>query len=185
MMRTRFLLAGALSLAFAACSTGASPAPSVAPSAAPTPQPTAAATPGPTSTSTTAALSVKVTFDGQTCTYLGPTVIVEGSVVRFEYVPDQAVAGSYLLVYGVRPGTTFDDLLESIAASEVNDVSINIPDWVYQETASWIEGAGTMLYTIESVKQGTDGVDYEVGGYQVMCDTPAGFPAVQLSVASA
>lgn len=42
-----------------------------------------------------------------------------------------------------------------------------------------------MLYPVESVKRGKDGVDYQVGGYQVMCETPAGYPAAQLSVAGA
>ncbi|MCJ7712819.1 MAG: hypothetical protein MUQ32_18535 [Chloroflexi bacterium] len=128
-------------------------------------------------------LEVKVTFDGETCTYLGPSVIPDGTVVKFEYAPDLEVAGSYLMVYGVKPGTTFEDLLESLIGDDA-DISTDIPDWVYQETASWTTG-GTMLYPIESVKRGQDGVDYQVDGYQVMCTTPAGYPAVQLSVAGA
>ena len=130
-----------------------------------------------------AALSVKVTFDGESCTYFGPTVIPDGTVVRFEYVPDQTVLGSYLLIYGIEPGTTFQDLLDSLATSG-DDISTDIPDWVYQETASATQGAGTMLYTIESTKTGKDGVDYTVGGYQVVCDTPNMYPARQLEIAS-
>jgi hypothetical protein len=190
LMRTRHLMAGLLAVALAACTSGLSSTPSPEPTVAPTPKPTptTAETPGPAATpaptSTTAALNVKVTFDGETCSYVGPTVIPDGTVMRFEYLPDAQVIGSYLMVYGIKPGTTFQDLVDSLANGG-GDVSTNIPDWVYQPTASWTQGAGTLLYTIERVKHGSDGVDYEVGGYHVMCDTPQGYPAAQLSVAGA
>jgi hypothetical protein len=125
-------------------------------------------------------LEVKVTFDGETCTYLGPSVIPDGTVMEFEYAPDQEAAGSYLIVYAVKPGTTWEMLLESLPGS-VYDA----PEWVYQETAAGVQGAGTMLYSIAIEKMGKDGVDYEVGGYQVACNTPAMYPAAQLSVAGA
>jgi hypothetical protein len=191
LMRTRHLMAGLLAVTLAACTSGASSTPSPEPTVAPAPQatPTAIATPEPASTpaptSTTAALSVKVTFDGEACTYIGPMVIPDGTVVRFEFVPDQEVLGASLIVYGIRPGTTYQDLLDSIANSDADDISIGIPDWVYQPTATWTQGASTMLYTVERVKHGSDGVDYTVGGYHVMCDTPKGYPAAQLSVAGA
>lgn len=182
-------MAGLLAVMLAACSSATSPAPSAEPTAVPTPAPTptAVATPKlltPVPTSTAADLSVRVTFDGETCTYVGPNVIPDGTVVRFEYVPDAQVIGSYLMMYGIEPGTTFQDLVDSLANDD-GDVSTDVPDWVYQPTVSWTQGAGTLLYTIESVKHGSDGVDYMVGGYQIMCATPADFPAVQLSVAGA
>ncbi len=177
-------MAGLLAVMLAACSSGTSPAPSAAPSVEPTPLPTPTTAETPAPTSTTPGLSVKVTFDGETCAYVGPTVIPDGTVVRFEYVPDQQVAGSYLMVYGVEPGTTYQMLLDSIEYSGGDNVAEDVPDWVYQKTAAWISGAGTMLYTVEGVKHGSDGVDYTVGGYQILCDTPAVFPAAQLSVAS-
>jgi hypothetical protein len=184
-MRTRNLLSGLLTLALAACSAGEAVTPTPEPAITPSPPPVTTVTPTLESASTPSALDVKVAFDGETCTYFGPTVIVDGTVVRFEYAPGRGMAeGSSLLVYGVQPGITYGDLLASLATnSEFNDVTVGIPDWVYQPTAAWLEGAGTMLYTIESVKHGSDDVDYAVGGYQVMCNTPAGYPAVQLSVA--
>ncbi len=111
-------MTGLLAVMLAACSSGTSVAPSGAPSIEPTPQPTpaTAATPAPTAspapTATTPGLSVKVTFDGETCTYVGPTVIPDGTMLRFEYVPDQEVAGSISSIYGVKPGTTYQDLLD-------------------------------------------------------------------------
>jgi hypothetical protein len=186
-MRTRHLVAGLLAVMLAACSSGTSPAPSAAPSVEPTPLPTpttaetSAPTAPPAPTSTTAGLSVKVTFDGETCTYVGPTVIPDGTVVRFEYVPDQGVASSTLLVYGIKPGTTW----EMVTPPGTVDAYENIPDWVYQETASWIDGAGTLLYQIQKVKHGKDNVDYQVGGFHVACTTPIYYPAVQLSIAGA
>jgi hypothetical protein len=190
-MRTRHLMAGLLAVTLAACTSGSSSTPSPESTAVPTPEalPTTAATPEPVATpaptSTTAALSVKVTFDGEVCSYIGPTVIPDGTVVRFEYVPDQTVGGSYLMVYGIKPGTTFEDLVTAIEEDDDGDTMTDAPDWVYQPTVGWTHGAGTMLYTIESVKHGSDDVDYEVGGYHVMCDTPAGYPAAQLTVAGA
>jgi len=182
-------MAGLLAVTLAACTSGSSSTLSPEPKVAPTPEPTPtmAATPEPAATSAptspTAALSVRVTFDGDTCSYIGPTVIPDGTVVQFDYVPDQTVLGSYLMVYGIEPGTTFQMLLDALAADEYDDISTNIPDWVYRPTATWTHGAGTMLYTIESVKRGSDGVDYVVGGYHVMCDTPKGYAATQLTVA--
>ena len=198
-MRTRYLLAGLLSVVLAACTSGAAPSATAEPSAqspealapspsaqspeAPAPSPSAQSPEAPAPTATTAVLDVKVTFDGETCTYLGPSAILDGTAVRFEYAPDEQVASSYLMVYGVEPGITFQDLLDHLELYGGEDVSAKIPEWVYQNTGAWTHGVGAMLYTIESVKRDSDDVDYEVGGYQVLCETPAVFPAVQLSVA--
>ena len=182
-------MAGLLAVMLAACSSGTSAAPSAAPSAEPTPQPTptTAATPAPTAspapTATTPGLSVKVTFDGETCTYAGPTVIPDGTMLRFEYAPDQEVGGSYLIVYGVKPGTTVEMAVEN--GPDGTTVVSDPPDWVLQTTASWIQGAGTLLYTVRSVQHGSDDVDYAVGGYQVACSTPYMYLATQLTVAGA
>jgi hypothetical protein len=54
---------------------------------------------------------------------------------------------------------------------------------VLQTTGSWIQGAGTLLYTVRSVQHGSDDVDYPVGGYQVGCNTPYMYLATQLTVA--
>ena len=174
-------MAGLLAVMLAACSSGTSPAPSAAPSVEPTsqPTPTTAATPAPTAT--TPGLSAKVTFDGETCSYVGPTVLPDGTILRIEYAPDQEFAASRLLIYGVEPGTTYQDLLDSLANDDGN-VATDVPDWVYQQTATFLTGAGTLVYAIRSVQHGING-DYAVGGYQLMCNTPAGFPAVQFSVA--
>jgi hypothetical protein len=185
MMRTRYLLAALLAVVLAACTTGATPSATARPSAQPPeapPSPSAQPPEAPAPTATTAVLDVKVTFDGETCTYLGPSVILDGTMLRIEFAPDQEVSGSYLMIYGVKPGTTYQDLVDDLANDDGN-VSTNVPDWVYQPTAGWTQAASTLLYQIESVKQGKDGVDYAVGGYQVLCDTPKGYPAVQLSVA--
>ncbi len=178
-------MAGLLAVMLAACSSGTSAAPSAAPSVEPTPQPTpmTAATPAPTAspapTATTPGLAVKVTFDGETCAYVGPTVIPDGTMLRFQYAPDQEVGGSTLLVYGIKPGTTW----EMTSPPGTVDAYENIPDWVLQTTAAFLRGAGTLLYTVRSVQHGSDDVDYPVGGYHVACTTPIIYPAVQLTVA--
>lgn len=178
-MRTRILITALLTLALAACSSGATPAPSVEP----TPRPSTAPAASPAPTPTAAVLDVKVTFDGETCTYLGPSVILDGTVMRFEFEPTPNVTDPTLLIYGVQPGTTYEMLLESVAADDA-DYTTDIPEWVYQETASWVDGAGSLMYLIESVKRGTVAAGtYAVGGYHLVCVTPAMFPAVQLSIA--
>ncbi len=179
-------MAGLLAVMLAACSSGTSAAPSAAPSIEPTPQrtPTTAPTPEPTAspapTATTPGLSVKVTFDGETCAYVGPTVIPDGTMLRFEYAPDQEVRGSYLIVYAVKPGTTLD-----MGGPDGTALVTEAPDWVLQTTASWVHGPGTLLYTVRSVQHGSDDVDYPVGGYHVACDTPYMYFAAQLTVAGA
>jgi len=185
-MRSTCLLAVPLALVLAACTTGAPGTRSMESSEA-SAQLAGAASPSPVRTPAPTAppLDVKVTFDGETCTYIGPTTIVDGTVLRFEFVPDQAVSLAWLLVYGVEVGTTYQDLLDWIERYGDEDVSENIPPWVLEETNTSIQRAGTMGYAIEGVKRGSDGVDYEVGGYQVMCATPRAFPATQLSLAAA
>ena len=186
-MRTRYLLATLLTVVLAACTTGATVSPVAEPSAqppeAPAASPSAQPPEAPAPTATTSVLDVKVTFDGETCTYLGPSVILDGTTLRIEYAVEREFWGSWLLISGVKPGTTYEDLVESLASDDDDDVMTDIPDWVYQPTAGWTQGASTLLYKIESVKQGNDLVDYAVGGYQILCDTPKGYPAVQLSVA--
>ena len=193
-MRTRHLIAGVLALVLAGCTAGGAATPAAEPSqpsaeAQATPevvQPTASTTPKPTEapTTTTVALDVKVTFDGETCTYFGPTTIVDGTVLRFEFAPDQAVLNAYLLVVGVKEGTTEQTVSDWREAHPGNSVT-NVPPFVIEPTAAYTAGSGTFLYTIESVKAGDDGVDYPVGGYQVLCDNPVVHPAVLLSVAGA
>jgi hypothetical protein len=186
MMRTRYLLAALLSVVLAACTTGATASPTAAPSTqppeAPAASPSAQPPEAPAPIATTSVLDVKVTFDGETCTYLGPSVILDGTMLRMEYAPEEEVSNSYLWIFGVKSGTTYEDLVEVLANDDGN-VTTDAPDWVYQPTLGWTQAASTLLYKIESVKQGKDLVDYAVGGYQVMCVTPAGYPAAQLSVA--
>ncbi len=185
-MRTRYLLTALLSVVLAACTSGANPSATAGPNAqppeAPAPSPSTQPPEAPAPTATTSVLKVKVTFDGETCTYLGPSVILDGTMLQMEFAPEKAVSGSYLWIYGVKPGTTYEDLVE-VLANDDGDVTTDAPDWVYQPTLGWVQAASTLLYKIESVKLGKDLVDYAVGGYQVMCVTPAGHPAVQLSVA--
>lgn len=167
-MRTRLLLAGLLVLALAGCTSGSTPSPE--PSAEPIPKPSVEPSVEPSAEPTQAVLDVKVTFDGVACTYLGPTVILDGSLVRFEYLPDTEFGSTSLLIYGVQPGTTWEMMLESAETGSVSDP----PSWVYEDTASWITGAGTMLYTIESVKMGLTNphTDHAVGGFGLSCTTP-------------
>ena len=177
-------MAGLLAVMLAACSSGTSAEPSAAPSVEPTPQPTptTAATPAPAASpapTATPGLSVKVTFDGETCTYAGPTVLPDETMLRIEYAPDQEVGGSTLLVYGIKPGTTWG----MTSPPGTVDAYENIPDWVLQPTAAFLRGAGTLLYTVRSVQHGSDDVDYPVGGYHVACTTPIMYPATQLTVA--
>lgn len=194
-MRTKELLAGLLVLVLAGCSSGATTAPSVEPSADVSPLASEASAPSPAPTSTATVLDVKVTFDGETCAYLGPSVILDGTVLRFEYAPDQEASDSDLLVYGVEQGVSYQMLLAHLQVTGGEDVTAGVPLWVILPTVSVLNGPGTMLYTVESVKQTSDLVDlpgggsqvaeveHEVGAYQVLCATPAVHPAVQLTVA--
>lgn len=167
-MRTKLLLAGLLVLALAGCTSGSTPSPE--PSPEPSPVPSVTPVPTPTATPTASALDVKVTFDGETCTYLGPAVILEGTVVRFEYLPDTEFGSTSLLIYGVQPGTTWEMMTERAESHQLSDV----PSWVYEDTASWITGAGTIVYTIESVKMGLTNphTPHAVGGFGLGCTTP-------------
>lgn len=171
-MRTRILLAGLLAMALAGCSSGATIAPSPEPSSAPETAPPSVAAPTATPEPIPEALDVKVTFDGETCTYLGPSVVPDGTVMRFEYAPNQEWIGTYLIVYGVEPGTSWEEL-KATEGGKVTDP----PDFVYEATAAWVHSNGSMLYTISSTlpNASNDGV-YEVGGYGVGCDTPTNYP---------
>ena len=189
-MRTRYLLAALLSVVLAACASGATPSPTTEPSAqppqtpAPTTEPSAQPPEAPAPTATTSVLDVKVTFDGETCTYLGPSVILDGTVMQLEYAPtEREFWGSYLMIYGVKPGTTWEMWLAAIEENP-NVRDGDVPDWVYEESAAWTQGPSTMLYKIEAVKTSElDPTEYPVGAYHIVCNTTTAHPSAQLSVA--
>jgi hypothetical protein len=176
-MRTRSLLAGLLAMALAGCTGGTSQAPSVEPSPGPTALP--AASPEPS----LVILGVTVHWDGTKCTYLGPTVIRDGTTARFEYTFDEGTEPPLLVISGVRPATTWDMVLEG---SRVSPISENVPDWVISGDVANIDAGTSALHSIDSDIGGVP-----VGGYFVGCATaPADeggtdkmYPAALLEIA--
>lgn len=142
-MKRFMTLVGMAALVVGACSAGATPTPTPLP-ATPTPAPTA--TPAPAASPTAAAVTVHVTFDGQTCSYAGPAVIADGThiVWVFENTPEAIAAsntkkaksiGSDLVILPVRPGTTWDMVVASKRAPDGTKGDWPAPDWALLDQA--------------------------------------------------
>ena len=179
-MQNRMLLAGTLVVLLAGCSSGAG----ATPGAASTPRPSiAVAVPSAASpTAKAAPLEVAVRWDGSTCTYLGPTVILDGTLTRFTFTSTDTVP-LMLVVIGVEPGITFDRILADVKSGLPADQP---PAYVIQMGFANIPANSSALFTISS----TIGVNQPVGGYFVGCATdpkPEGtdvmYPAALLQIA--
>jgi len=136
-MRRFTTLLGALALAVAACGGAASPAPTQVP-ATPTPAETPApSTAAPVTPSPAAFITVSVSFDGETCTYSGPSVVPHGSTLVFTLENTTAAMadgiGAALIVLPVLDGTTWEQVLADTAKAKQTDT----PDWAI------IPGAGS------------------------------------------
>lgn len=178
-MRNRMLPAGLLALLVAGCSTaGATPgAASTAQSSIAAAVPSAAAP-----TPKAAPLEVAVRWDGSKCTYLGPTVILDGTLTRFTFTSTGTVP-LMLVVIGVEPGTTFDQI---VADAKTGRPADEPPGYVIQIGFANIPANSSALFTISSKVEGQT----PVGGYFVGCATgpkPEGtdvmYPAALLQIA--
>jgi hypothetical protein len=130
-MRRFTTLFGAVALAIAACGGAASPTPIPTPAATAAPvTPTPAASPSPA-----AFIQAKVTFDGKTCTYAGPTTVPHGSTLVFtmENTPAASADAAALLVLPVLDGTSWEQVVADTAKLKQTDV----PAWAV------IPGAGS------------------------------------------
>jgi hypothetical protein len=134
-------------------------------------------------------LSASVTFDGQACTYVGPSVIPRGAAVTFTLTnAPAALAGSLpgagLLVMPVRDGTTWETIVAYLKDHHVADV----PDWARIPGVP-DDGTGEVQILSAPVLPGDSmRVLMTRNLYYVMCGTHAddrGYPAVLLKVLDA
>ncbi len=179
---------GALVLVVAACSGSASPAATPVP-ATPTPVVATPAPVTPAPTATPVAISAAVTWDGQTCTYAGPTVIPRGAVVTFKMTSTPAalkgLRGGGLFVMPVLDGTTWEQVL---AAREKADGTrahtSDEPSWVF--LPGGVGDSEVQILYPESANAGeTLTTVMTRNTYFVMCGTPEndyGYPAILLKV---
>ncbi len=192
----------AVALLVSACGSAATSAAPSVPAQAPTAT-VAPATAAPTPLASEAAIAVKVTFDGETCTYAGPSVVPSGAVIEWsmENTPEafKSTKGAGLLVLPVADGTTRDEIVEYTSTHGASE----IPDWAYVPgtgTYNGVEGLGEMKTLVAFYPQfGADGtVEYVNSGqtmtttltraaYYVGChtapeDTDWAYPAVLLQV---
>lgn len=106
----RFMTAiGALALALAACTGGASPVATPAPA---TPRPVATPAPAtPTPAATRVEIASAVTWDGQKCTYAGPAAVPFMSTVEFKMTNTSATDFTNLFVGPVKAGTSWEQVM--------------------------------------------------------------------------
>lgn len=173
---------GALSL-IAGCA-GATGTPPVAST---TPGPSVSLTPSATTPSQTAvpmqspspsptAVSARVTFDGSTCVYSGPTVIPSPAVLTIEYAPTPAQEGSSVFIGAIRHGTTQADVDRAEAERKGVDMG-NDPEWVDGSTFMNQVGSGSQRYGLQ-VLRNPDGLVGIYDEYIVSCITSIpGIPA--------
>lgn len=190
-MRSRMLLVGALAVVLAACSAGSGQTPSLATSAGQSVAPQYSPTPAPTIKDD--ALELAVTWDGATCTYEGPTVIIDGTLARFNYSAQDQVgldAPVVVVISGVAPGTSWESIVAYWKDNTVESTSTDQP------APDWLHWPGTLFIAPESSRGFTVSTDMfgdPIGGYFVGCtsgperDGGSGimFPATLLEIAGA
>ena len=145
-MRVRLILIVIATMALAACTTGSgstvAPSPTaVAPPPAPVATPTAAA-PSPSPGASVAAVPVKVHFDGQRCTYLGPEAFPAGTLVDFQFSATPETADLVaLVVSGVTKDVPVDVLDRALPVT-------GVPSWALETHEAFLGGPGSMLFTM-------------------------------------
>ncbi len=122
----------------------------------PTQQPTTALDPAP---QTGEAVDARVIFDGETCSYLGPTIIPSDTEVTFEF--DDAAHPAALVVLSVDDETTWEQVLQATGPGTARVV----PEWVQQYWAQIESGSlvrrldpGDYLVTCNTAPEDTDAV---------------------------
>ncbi len=164
----------AVALLASACGSAAT---SAAPSAA-APAPTATAAPAtatPTPAASATAIAVKVTFDGKTCTYAGPSVVPSGAVLDWsmENTPEafKSTKGAGLIVLPVAEGTSWDEIVGYTSTHK----SSEIPDWALVPGSgayNGVDGLGEMKMMVPVYPQiGADGTVEYVNSGQTMTTT--------------
>jgi hypothetical protein len=143
-MRTRLILTAVAALALAACSSGTTAAPSPT-AAAPSPSSVvtpAAVAPLPSPAASVAAVPVKVHFDGQRCTYLGPEAFPAGTLVDFQFSATPETADLVALVIsGVTKDVPVDVLDRALPVT-------GVPSWALETHEAFLGGPGSMLFTM-------------------------------------
>jgi hypothetical protein len=132
------------------------------------------------------AIAAAVTFDGQACIYVGPSVIPRGATVTFKMTNTPAALkdskGAALLVMPVVDGTTWDRILSDVATYKQSDE----PPWVILP-----DGVGDrevqILYPELAATGATLTVVMQRNAYFVECGTPPtetdrAYPAILLNV---
>jgi len=88
------------------------------------------------------AVSARVTFDGSTCTYTGPTVIPFPATLKVEYAPTPAQDSSWIGILAIDPTATQADLEDP----SLPDVGAGVPWFAFVDTHVFSQGAGTFDY---------------------------------------
>jgi hypothetical protein len=159
----------------AGCTGGTAPTGTLVPTAVPTSEPTAATTPPSTADPTCggsgceatspAAASARVTFDGETCVYTGPTVVPSPTVLTVEFAPtDEGYAVS---IVAIERGTTREEV-DRVNADEGYGPAPGrkSPEWVLLST--WFAVMGTLVFPYDiAVMSPPDGKTFDQ--YAITC----------------
>ena len=139
-MRAAATIPWAIAIVAAGCtgSPVATPMPT-APSPAVT---TAPVMPSPAAVSSPTAVSARVTFDGSTCDYTGPTVIPFPASMTIEFAPDSSLKDASVGIMAIKSGTTEAELNDPANP----DVGAGTPSFVYLDSHMFFQGAGKGEY---------------------------------------
>ena len=178
-MRTATTMCLAIALIAAACAGSPAATPTTTPTVPPPILTTVPATPSEAAMASPTAVSARVTFDGSTCDYTGPTVIPFPADMTIEFAPDSSVKDAAIGIIAIKGGTTEAQLNDPANP----DVGAGTPAFAYLDSHMFSQGVGTGEY--RAVPSGSnpmadpaaaDGKPYDT--YLVMClPTLPGRPA--------
>ena len=165
-MKRLTALMAAAALVLSAC--GAASPSAAKPTSAPVATPGATSVPAISPTAGTA--TIKVTFDGETCSAAGPAVVEEGTMIQwvFENTPAAIAAstekgaktiGSDLIIMPTVAGTTWDAVLASRLAPDGTKGDWPDPAWGMMDEYDVAHGPSATFVTTASR-----------GAYVVMCN---------------
>lgn len=110
-------------------------------------------------------VSARVTFDGTSCVYTGPTVIPSPATLMLEYAPTPDQQGSAVVWYAIESETTQADI-DAVSADPAYSTTGLVPGFMLQSSFGPLFGTGSADVPLQVYRKAT-GETYDK--YMIRC----------------